>query len=164
MSPPLNDLVAMMKVRVKTNFVFGVFAIIFSIVLAILTFVEVKRSTVVVEYVDGRFFPLMCAAIMACCGLFCLYQAIFKHNPDEKILDFDVESKVIVYLVLSLAFGLIARYVSFLVAGILIGAASLLFFGCRDAKKYVIVEVIIVATCFIFRYGLNVKFGGIWGI
>lgn len=160
----LNELVKLMKIKVKTNLVFGIFAIIVAIVLAILSFTEVKKSTVIVEYIDGRFFPLLCSAIMGLSGVFCLFQSIFRHKPDEKIFDFEVESKVIIYLLIVLCFGLIARYLSFLVASILIGAVSLAFFGCKDWKKYLIVEVAVIATCFVFRYMLNVKFGGLWGI
>ena len=153
-----------MKVKIRTNLLFGFFAIIVSIVLFLLTRAQVRISDYVVEYVNGRFIPYLCAAVMAFVGVMSIISSLVLHKEDEKVIDFDIESKVMLFFVVVIAFAILARYVSFLLASLLFGAFSLFYFKSRSIKKYLIVEIGILLVCIVFRYVLNVKFGGIWGI
>lgn len=153
-----------MKVKIKTNLVFGFLAIIISVVLFFLTRAQVGISDYVVEYVNGRFIPYLCSVVMALVGVMSIISSLVLHKEDDKIIDINIESKVIIFFVVVFAFAIVARYVSFLLASLLFGAFSLFYFKSRDIKKYLIVEIGILLVCLIFRYVLNVKFGGIWGI
>ena len=151
-------------IRIHTHRVFGVFALITACIVWVITKQQVKPSPVVFEYVNGRFIPLAIAAIMACCGMISLVKSCFCGDEDLKELVVTAELRNILFIIIVIIFGLIARKVSFLLASILFGASSLAFLRCKSIRRYLIVEITIVTITLIFRYALNVKFGGTWGI
>ena len=55
-------------------------------------------------------------------------------------------------------------YVSFILSSIVFGCCSLLYMKTKDFRKYLVVTVVIIAVSIAFKYGLRVRFGGIWGI
>ncbi len=152
-----------LKLKIRTNLVFGVFAIFFSIALWIITLSQVKRSTVVMEYVDGRYLPQVISLVMLVCGVFGIIKSVVSKD-DVKVLDLPIEAKNLIFLFAVLAYAFFCRYVSFLVGSVLMGSFSLYFMKCRKVRTHVIVEVLIISVCLVFKYALRVKFGGLWGI
>lgn len=153
-----------MRIKVKVNYVFGIFAIIVAVGLAVVTMFTVKSSTFVIEYVSGRFVPMLCAVVMGVCGGVSILTSFFKKDGGEKEFDVSIEKRTVFYMLMVVFYAMLVRYVSFLVASLLIGPASLYFMKVRSWKKYLVVELIILITCLVFKYVLNVKFGGLWGI
>lgn len=153
----------MKTVKINTNLVFGVLALALALVLWFVIPSQIKVSTMVTEYVTGRFMPQAMAVIMAVCGLFNILKGL-TGTKDEKEVEFDVEIKKLLFIAAVIVYGLLARYVSFLLASLLFSAGILAFLGCKSWKKYVAVLVVVIAVVLAFRYGLEVRFGGIWGI
>lgn len=151
------------RLRIRTNLVFGVFAILCSITLWLLTLSQVKKSTVVMEYVDGRYLPQVISLVMLICGVFGIIKSVVGKD-DGKVLDLPIEAKNLIFLFAVLAYAFFCRYVSFLLGSVLIGLFSLYFMRCRKVRTYVIVEILIISVCLVFKYALKVKFGGLWGI
>jgi len=153
----------MKTVKINTNLVFGIIALALALVLWFVIPSQIKVSTMVTEYVTGRFMPQTMAVIMGVCGLFNIIKGL-TGTKDEKEVEFDVEIKKLLFIAAVIVYGLLARYVSFLLASLLFSAGILAFLGCKSWKKYLIVLVAVTAVVLAFRYGLEVRFGGIWGI
>lgn len=153
----------MKTVKINTNLVFGIIALALALVLWFVIPSQIKVSTMVTEYVTGRFMPQAMAVIMGVCGLFNIIKGL-TGTKDEKEVEFDVEIKKLLFIAAVIVYGLLARYVSFLLASLLFSAGILAFLGCKSWKKYLIVLVAVTAVVLAFRYGLEVRFGGIWGI
>ena len=154
----------MKTVKIKTNLIFGVVAILFAVIVWVIIPQQVKPSKVATEYVNGSFMPKLMCGIIFCSGIICLIKSIFLKDNDEKEINISVELKNIFYLVIIFAYGLLARYVSFILSSVLFGIVSLVYMRTKNWKKYVIVIVFAVTVCLIFKYGLRVRFGGFWGL
>lgn len=153
----------MKTVKINTNLVFGALALVFAIVLWLVIPSQIKVSTMVTEYVTGQFLPKAMAVIMCVCGLFNIIKGL-SGQGDSREVELDVEIKKLVFIAAVIVYGVLARYVSFLLASLLFSAGILAFLGCRSWKKYVIALITVAAVVIAFRYGLEVRFGGIWGI
>lgn len=154
----------MKTLKIKTNLVFGIVAIILALVLWFIIPSQVPPSKVATEYVNGSFMPKLMSGLMLICGIIGIIKSLALKDDDVKEITINIESKNWIYLGMIVAYGLLARYFSFLVASVLFGTASLWFMKCKDVKKYIIIVVVIVAVCLIFKFGLKVRFGGVFGI
>lgn len=108
--------------------------------------------------------PKLMCAIMFICGLICIIRSLFLHDDDEKAIEITIETKNVAYLCMVIAYGIVARYVSFLLSSLVFGNISLVFMKNRNWKKNVIVSIIVIAVALVFKYLLKVRFGGFWGI
>lgn len=154
----------MKTIKIKTDLIFGIVAILFAVIIWIIIPAQVKPSKVATEYINGSFMPKLMCGIIFFSGAVCLVKSLFLHDYDEKEITVSIELKNAIYLLIILAYGLLARYVSFILASVIFSVVSLLYMKTKDWKKYVIVVVFTVAVCLIFKYGLRVRFGGLWGI
>lgn len=154
----------MKTVKINTNLIFGIIAIVVSIVLWLLIPSQVPPSLVATEFINGSFMPKLMSGIMFICGLISILKGFFSKNKDKKEICLKLESKNMLYLLMIGVFVILATKVSFLMASVLFGVSSLYFMHCKNIKKYIIVALVAVAVCLIFKYGLKVKFGGLWGI
>lgn len=151
-------------IRIHTNMLFGIFSIIIAIILWMVTLSQVKLSTVVVEYIDGRFLSQVISVMMVVCGSLSIVKSIVGKDSDLKEINLSVEARNIGFLIIVVLFGIGARNVSFLLSSLLFGGFTLAYMGSKNVKKYILVEVIIVAVTLIFKFLLKVRFRGIWGI
>ncbi len=164
MPPSFPRLGTKMKtIRIKTNLIFGIVAMLFAGVLWFLIPSQVPASKVATEYVDGSFMPKLMSIVMGLCGLVCLLRSIIFKDHDEKEITCEIEIKNCLYLGMVIAYGLLAIYASFLLASLAFGCGSLCFMKCRNFKKYILVTIVILAVTLVFKYGLKVRFGGLWG-
>lgn len=154
----------MKTIRIKTNLIFGIVAMLCAGILWFLIPSQVPASRVATEYIDGSFMPKLMSIIMGLCGLICFLRSLIFKDHDEKTIVCHIEAKNCIYLGMVLGYGLIAIYVSFLLASLVFGCASLCFMRSRNFKKYILVTVVILSVSLIFKYGLKVRFGGLWGI
>ncbi len=154
----------MKTVKIKTNLIFGIIAIICAVVLWYLIPSQVPASKVATEHINGSFMPKLMAVLMCICGVIGIIKSLLLKDEDVKEITINIESKNWIYLCFIVAYGLLARYFSFLIASVMFGVGSLYFMKCKDVKKYIIVVVVIVAVCLIFKFGLKVKFGGVFGV
>ncbi len=154
----------MKTVKIKTNLLFGIVAIIVAAVLWFIIPSQITTSKVATEHINGSFMPKLMAVLMCVCGIINIIKSVALKDEDVKEIEIKTESKNWIYLGMIVAYGLLARYFSFIVASVMFGIGSLWFMKCKDAKKYIIVVAVIVAVCLIFKFGLKVKFGGILGV
>lgn len=154
----------MKTVKIKTNLIFGIIAIICAVVLWCLIPSQVPASKVATEHINGSFMPKLMAVLMCICGVISIIKSLLFKDEDVKEITINIESKNWIYLGFIVVYGLLARYFSFLIASVMFGVGSLYFMKCKDVKKYIIVVVVIVAVCLIFKFGLKVKFGGVFGV
>ena len=154
----------MKSFKIRTNLAFGILAILISIVVWFLIPAQIPLSPINKEHINGRFIPKPMCLIMFICGLICIVRSLVFKDDDVKEIELDIELKNVIYLAMVLAYGLFARYVSFLLGSILFGLASLLFMRSKNWKKYLIVTAVIIVAVLIFKYSLKVRFGGLWGI
>ena len=147
----------------KTNLLSGIVAIVSAVVLWLLIPSQVPPSRVATEYFDGSFMPKLMAIVMGLCGGICLLKSLVFKDYDTKSIVLEIEAKNCIYLGMVLVYGILATTVSFMLASLLFGLGSLLFLRCRNVRKYILVTIAIIGVGLIFRYGLNVRFGGIWG-
>ena len=154
----------MKKIKIKTNLVFGILALLLSAIVFFLIPKQIPISTLTKEHINGRFIPRLMCLIMFICGLACLIRSLVFKDDDEKEIELDIELKNVIYLGIVLVYGLLARYVSFIVASVLFGIASLFYMRQKSWKKYVIVTIVIISVALIFKYSLKVRFGGLLGI
>lgn len=103
----------MKTVRIKTNRIFGVVAILLAGILWFLIPSQVPASKVATEYIDGSFMPKLMSVVMGLCGLVCLLRSLMFKDHDEKEIVFEIEIKNCIYLGLVFAYGLLAICVSF---------------------------------------------------
>ncbi len=154
----------MKSFKIRTNLAFGILAILVSVAVWFLIPNQIPLSPITKEHINGRFIPKLMCLIMFICGLICLVRSLVFKDDDIKEIELNIELKNVIYLGMVLAYGLFARYVSFLLGSILFGSASLLFMRSKNWKKYLIVTAVIIAAVLIFKYSLKVRFGGLWGI
>lgn len=153
----------MKTLKINTNLIFGIVAVILSILLWLIIPSQVPPSLVATEYINGSFMPKLMAGIMFVCGIIGIIRGIF-FDKHEKTLSISLESKSVCFLIIFALFVVLATKVSFLISAVLFGIISLAFMKCRNIKKYIAVVAVIVAVCLIFKFGLKVRFGGLWGI
>ena len=154
----------MKSFKIRTNLAFGILAILVSVAVWFLIPNQIPLSPITKEHINGRFISKLMCLIMFICGLICLVRSLVFKDDDIKEIELNIELKNVIYLGMVLAYGLFARYVSFLLGSILFGSASLLFMRSKNWKKYLIVTAVIIAAVLIFKYSLKVRFGGLWGI
>lgn len=151
-------------IKIKTNLTFGVAAVIIAALLIGIIPTQIPQSSLVKEYLDGRFIPYAMCGIMMACGIVSLIKSLVLKQEDIREIDIGIEDKNLAFILLVAGFYLLTKYISFLMGCILFSFTSLVFFRCRSRKTYVIVMVSAVIVALVFKYGLNVKFGGLWGI
>lgn len=154
----------MKTVKLKTNLIFGIVAIIISAVIWFIIPSQIPLLSITTEHINGRFMPKAMCILMFICGVMCIIRSLVFKDDDEKVIEVNIEMKNIIYLGIVLLYALMARYVSFILASILYAGASLFYMRCRNWKKYLIVFIFVIAVSLIFKYGLRVRFGGLWGI
>lgn len=152
------------KIKIKTNIIFGIVAIISAIILWILIPSQVLPSKVATEYINGSFMPKIMALVMFLSGFICLIKSLIFKQDSAKVIEIDIEIKNMIYLAMIVVYGIIAKYASFLIASLLFSFTSLFFMKEKEIKKYIIVTVVILAISLIFKFGLRVKFGGLLGV
>ena len=151
-------------IKIKTNLIFGVAAVITAALLIGIIPSQIPQSSLVKEYLDGRFIPYAMCGIMMVCGVISIIKSLVLKQEDIREISIGIENKNLTFILFVIVFYLLTKYISFLIGCILLSITSLVFFRCRSRKTYVIVLVSAVAVALIFKYGLNVKFGGLWGI
>lgn len=150
--------------KIKTNLVFGIVALVCGAVVWILIPSQIGVSTMVSEYVSGRFIPRLMAVMMMFCGAAGIIKSLVAKESDVKEIEISTEQKNVGFLLLVVIYGILAKNVSFLLASLLFSGTALTYVGCRDWKKYGIVFGIVAAVCVLFKFGLKVQFGGFLGI
>lgn len=154
----------MKKIKVKTNLIFGLIAVVVSVTIWLLIPSQVKPSKVATEYINGSFMPKLMAVIMFVCGLICIIKSLVFKNNDDKEIEIEIELKNLIYILMVVVYGLLAKYISFLIASVLFGLGSLFFMKERGAKKYFIVTATIISIALIFKFLLKVNFSGLLGV
>ena len=154
----------MKTLRIKTNLVFGIIAVCTAVALWLIIPWQVPASLITNEKIDGRFMPRLLAVLMAICGISCIIKSLVFKNEDVKTIACPIEMKNIIYLGMVIVYGILAIYVSFILSSIVFGCCLLLYMKTKDFRKYLVVTVVIIAVSIAFKYGLRVRFGGIWGI
>ncbi len=154
----------MKKIKIKTNTIFGIAAIICAIAIYLIIPSQVRPSKVATEYINGSFMPKIMTLVMFISGLICCIKSLLFKNDAAREIELDIEIKNLTYIGMIIVYGLLAKYISFLIASILFGLASLFFMEEKGTKKYIIVTIAIIAVSLIFKYGLKVKFGGLLGV
>lgn len=154
----------MKTLRIKTNLVFGIIAVCTAVALWLIIPWQVPASLITNEKIDGRFMPRLLAVLMAICGISCIIKSLVFKNEDVKTIACPIEMKNIIYLGMILVYGILAIKFSFLLASLAFGCCSLLYMKSKGFKKYLVVSIVVIAIALAFKFGLNVRFGGIWGI
>lgn len=152
------------KIKIKTNLVFGVAAVVMAALLVRIIPFQIQRSELVKEYLDGRFIPYAMCGIIMVCGVAEIIKSLVFKQEDISEISIEAEWKHLAFIGFIIIFYLLAKHISFLLGCILFTFTSLVFFRCRSFKTYAIVILTAVGIVLVFKYGLNVKFGGLWGI
>ena len=152
------------KIKIKTNLVFGVVAVIAAALLIWIIPTQIPKSELVKEHLNGRFIPYAMCGIMMICGAVDIIKSLILKQEDIREISVGAEWKNMAFIGLVIGFYLLAKYISFLLGCVLFSFISLVFFRCRNMKTYAIVILTAVGVALVFKYGLNVKFGGLWGI
>lgn len=154
----------MKTIKLKTNLLFGIVAILLSVLIWVIIPKQIPVMALTKEHINGRFMPRLMCVIMFACGLICILRSLLLKDDDEKTIEMNIELKNIIYLGIVIGYGLVARYVSFLLASVLFGNASLFFMKSRSWKKHLFVTAFVCVVAIVFKYLLKVRFGGFWGI
>ena len=88
----------MKKIKIKTNLVFGILALLLSVIVFFLIPKQIPISTLTKEHINGRFIPRLMCLIMFICGLACLIRSLVFKDDDEKEIELDIELKNVIYL------------------------------------------------------------------
>ncbi len=150
--------------KIKTNLIFGIISLMCGLILLFVIPAQISVSSMVQEYVNGRFIPLIMAVLMIVCGGIGIAQSLLLKKEAVKEIDFSGERKNIVFLLMVLIYGILAKNISFMLASILFSGVSLYYVGCRKPKRYAVVFLVVVTVCLLFKYGLKVQFGGWMGV
>lgn len=150
--------------KIKTNLVFGILALLCGGALWLVIPSQIGASTMVSEYVDGWFIPRLMAVMMMACGIVGIIKGLVQKEGEEKEIEILTERKNVVFLLLVIVYGILAKNVSFLLASLLFSGTALYYVGCRDWKKYGVVFAVVAVVCVFFKFGLKVQFGGFMGM
>lgn len=150
--------------KIKTNLIFGMIAVVAALLLIWIIPSQIPGSVLVKEYLDGRFIPRVMCGIMLVCGVACIIKSLVLKQEDIREISIETEWRNLMFLGLVIGFYLLTRYISFLLGCMFFSAAALVFFRCRSFKIYAIVIPTAMIVALIFKFGLNVRFGGLWGI
>ncbi len=154
----------MKKIKIKTNLVFGIVAVLTSAFLFYVIPKQIKIPTFLNEVVNGQVIPYAMASLIAILGIVSLFNAVVLKKWGEKELVVGKEVKNLLYLLAIAIFIVGAKYVSFLLFSLLFVNFSLWYMNAKSWKKFLIVNVLVIIFVVTFRYGLNLRFGGLWGI
>lgn len=148
--------------KIRSNLAGGAASIVFAIVLLLVIPSQIEQTIHGNEYINSRLIPQLIAVLIALCGVALVVKSLVFGQEQIREIALPAETRACVFFLMMAAFLLAMPRVGYLVSGLAMAIATLLFQRVRGVRQYVVVLVIISAVYFAFVHGLQVPLPG-WG-
>ena len=141
--------------RLKSNLVSG---LLFMAVAAVVWFLIPRQIAIPANgtvITDPSFFPKVFTVALFIVGTVIVVSVLF-HKEVLIQVDTTKQLHMLIYLGMLIVFGILMNIVGFLIASIIFGAGSLIFFRCRKKSYYVITTLAAIIVFIGFKYLLNI--------
>lgn len=148
----------MKQITLKKNLTSGLIAFILGVVLyaAIPYCIKVK-----LQFSSSAFgpdeMPRIVAIIIIMCGLVLIGQSLILKKDETVTIEFGKELRVLIFVVLLIAYSILMPIAGFLVTTLVFVFASLFLMECRVPLYYLSAAILVAFIFVCFKYGLSVN-------
>lgn len=142
--------------RLKSNLVSG---LLFMSVAAVVWFLIPRQIAIPANgtvITDPSFFPKVFTVALFIVGTVIVVVSALFHKEVLIQVDTTKQLHMLIYLGMLIVFGILMNIVGFLIASIIFGTGSLIFFRCRKKSYYVITALAAIIVFIGFKYLLNI--------
>lgn len=148
------------KIRIRTNLMAGMIFVVIAAVVAVLIPSQIKMTSIVREAVDSRFIPEILCGIMGALGCWLIFKSTVLKKEDYLEISLNQEKKRAFFIIMLIVYVFLISRAGFLISSLLWGMGCLAFTKSKKVKYYIIVAVSTGVIYLIFKYLLDVSFGG----
>lgn len=148
------------KIHIRTNLMAGMIFVVIAVIIALLIPSQIKMTSIVKEAVDSRFIPELLCGVMGVLGCWLIFKSLVLKKEDYFEVSLNQEKKRACFIAMLIAYVFLIPRLGFLFSSFLWGTGCLAFTKSKKVKYYMIVAVSIVIIYLIFKYLLDVGFGG----
>jgi len=148
------------KITIRTNLMAGVIFVVIAAVIAVLIPSQIQMTSIVKEAVDSRFIPELLCGVMGILGCWLIVKSVVLKKEDYLEISLNQEKKRGLFVLMLIVYVFLISRIGFLISSFLWGIGCLAFTKSKKANYYIIVAVSIIIIYLIFKYVLDVSFGG----
>lgn len=142
--------------KIRSNLLSGVLAILFAIVLLLLIPSQIHSLHQTNEYLGSGFVPKLIAYVILASGVIMLVKSLVLRQEQEVVINLGIERTALLFYAVMVAYLLLIPLAGFLPASLCVGVAALAYQRVRSITQYAVVLLIIAGVYFAFVHCLDV--------
>lgn len=155
-----------MKIKIPTNLIGGILIMLLSFIVWMLipNQINIGEAAMQKAQSNSRLIPDMLAIGIGISGALLVFQSLVLKKEVYKEYNLGLEAKGAIYLVILIVYIVLVEYVGMLVACLLMGIGSLVYFRTKKIRRYIIVFAFFIVIYLVFSLVLKVKFPMLGGL
>lgn len=155
-----------MKIKIPTNLIGGILIMLLSFIVWLLipNQINIGEAAMQKAQSNSRLIPDMLAIGIGISGALLVFQSLVLKKEVYKEYNLGLEAKGAIYLVILIVYIVLVEYVGMLVACLLMGIGSLVYFRTKKIRRYIIVFAFFIVIYLVFSLVLKVKFPTLGGL
>ncbi|MCG8482038.1 MAG: tripartite tricarboxylate transporter TctB family protein [Clostridia bacterium] len=155
-----------MKIKIPTNLIGGILIMLLSFIVWMLipNQINIGEAAMQKAQSNSRLIPDMLAIGIGISGALLVFQSLVFKKEVYKEYNLGLEAKGAIYLVILIVYIVLVEYVGMLVACLLMGIGSLVYFRTKKIRRYIIVFAFFIVIYLVFSLVLKVKFPTLGGL
>lgn len=155
-----------MKIKIPTNLIGGILIMLLSFIVWLLipNQINIGEAAMQKAQSNSRLIPDMLAIGIGISGALLVFQSLVLKKEVYKEYNLGLEAKGAIYLVILIVYIVLVEYVGMLVACLLMGIGSLVYFRTKKIRRYIIIFAFFIVIYLVFSLVLKVKFPTLGGL